>query len=136
MEPQTALGGADSRGELHPVAPVHLDLAMVVHPGDSEQQGPLGLHNPLHHAGTHQVRPLVHDGLEGFQHLSRRLEKFRLVRVLPAHRLIDVPEVRIGEIECCHNSQTPFVRRPPRRTGPPHKFQVARKSPAAFTLPR
>ncbi len=31
-------------------------------------------------------------GLEGFQHLSAGLEKFRLVRVLPAHRLIDHPE--------------------------------------------
>ena len=100
VEPQAALGGADGGGELHPVAPVDLHLALVVHPGDAEQQAALRLHNPVNDAGTDDVGPLLGHRLEGLQHLAHGLEELRLVGVLPADLLIHALEVRIGKRKC------------------------------------
>ena len=75
MEPQAALGGADGGGELHPVAAVHLDLAVVVHPGHAEQQAALRLHHTVHNAHLGQLGLLIVHGLEGFHNLAYSLEE-------------------------------------------------------------
>ena len=100
VEAQAALGGADGGGELHPVAPVHLNLAVVVHPGDTEQQAALGLHHTLDDAGPGQLGLLVKDGLEGLQHLAHSLKELGLMGILGADALIDALQVRIGKSKC------------------------------------
>ena len=113
VEPQAALGGADGGGELHPVAAVDLHLAVVVHPGDAEQQAALRLHNPVDDAGFGQPLVLLHHGLEGFQHLADGLEKLRLVGILPADIFIDALEIRIGKGKC--HIAKPFLLAPARQ---------------------
>ncbi len=73
---------ADGGGELHPVAAVDLHPAVVVHPGDAEQQAALRLHNPVDDAGLGQPLVLLHHGLEGLQHLADGLKELRLVGIL------------------------------------------------------
>ena len=81
MEPQTALVGADGAVELHPVAPVHLHLALIVHPGDAEKNDPLRLHEPLQQTGLFVLGMLVKHGGNAFQNFRGRLQKFAFVGV-------------------------------------------------------
>lgn len=104
MEPQAALGGADGGGELHPVAAVHLDLAMVVHPGHAEQQAALRLHHTVHNAHLGQLGLLIVHGLEGFHNLAYSLEELGLMGVLLADAFVHVLKVRIGDRKC-HNAK-------------------------------
>ena len=99
VEAQAALVGTDGGVELHPEASVHLHLAVVVHPRDPEDDHPLRLHHPGHHALLNELRPLFYHGLEGLQHLVDRLEKFLLVGILALNVLVDAQESLVGN---CH----------------------------------
>ena len=83
MEPHTALIGTDSAVELDPVGVVHLDLALVIHPGHPEQDAPLGGGQPLQQ-GVPAVSIFValDDHPQGLQHLFHRLVEFGLTGVL------------------------------------------------------
>ena len=48
MQPEPALDGTQRAVELNAVAAVHLHAAMIVHPGHTEDDCPLRLHQPLH----------------------------------------------------------------------------------------
>ena len=81
VEAQPALIGADGGVKLHPVAPVDLHLAGVIHPGDAEHDHPLRLHHT-----ADDVEPLVagiglHHRLQGLQHLLYSLEELGLMGV-------------------------------------------------------
>jgi hypothetical protein len=91
VEPQAALVGADGAGELHAVAPVDLDLARVVHPGDAELDHPLGLDHPLEDLGLVVLGVLLEDHHQGTDHLADGLEELWLVGVSllhPPHEVI------------------------------------------------
>ena len=83
VEPKAALIGADGGVELDPVAVVHLDLALVVYPGDPEHDDPLRGSQPLQ-KGVLAVGCLIllDDHLQGLQHLGDGLQEFRLAGVL------------------------------------------------------
>ena len=49
VEADAALVGADGVVELHPVAPVHMQVVVVVGPGDAEADNPVGLRHALQH---------------------------------------------------------------------------------------
>ena len=101
MEPQAALVGADGAVELHAVAAVDLHLALVVHPGHTEGDDPLGLHQPLDQAGFLVFGVLFHQGLDALQHLDDRLQKLRLVGVALCQALIDPLQVFIRQHCIC-----------------------------------
>ena len=105
MEPQTALVGADGRVELHPVAPVHLDLATVVHPRHPEHHDALRLHQPLDDTVLLQLRAALHHRLQRLQHLLYSLEKLRLMGALLGQIVVDLLQISVFQ---CHIDQTPF----------------------------
>ena len=70
VEAQTALVGADGAIKLHAVAQVHLHLALIVDPGHTERDDPLGLHDTLDNLGLLELGMLVVDVLNRLQHLS------------------------------------------------------------------
>ena len=82
MEPQAALIGPDGRIELHPVAPVHLHLAGVVHPGHPEHDHALRLHDAADDILLLVAGVGLHHRLQGLQHLLHSLEELRLVGAL------------------------------------------------------
>ena len=82
MEAQTALVGADRGVELHTVAAVDLDLAVVVHPGNAEDDDALGLNEALHEAGFFPLGVLVDDVLEALKDFVNGLQELGLVGVV------------------------------------------------------
>ena len=73
MEPQTALVGADGAVELHPEAPVHVDVALIVLPGYPELDDPLRLHQAVHDAFLDIFRLCLDHRNQGGQDLLDRL---------------------------------------------------------------
>ena len=82
VKAQAALVGADGGIELHPVAPVYLHPAAVVHPGHPEHHHPLGLYDAADDVLLLVAGVGLHHGLQGLQNLLRGLEELRLVGVL------------------------------------------------------
>mgnify|MGYP001348679698 CR=1 FL=1 len=72
---------------------VYLDGALVVHPGHSELDHTLRLHDALKDARLLQLGTLLHDRLEGLQHFAHSLEEFRLMGIFLLHGGIDVLQV-------------------------------------------
>ena len=99
MEAQAALGRADGRGKLDAIAAVHLHVALVVHPRDTEEQAALRLHDALDDAGLDQLGALLHHRLEGLQHLPDGLEEFFLIRVLADYVRVHFLQIAVGK---CH----------------------------------
>ena len=85
VEPEPALVGADGGVELDPVAPVHVDLTPVVHPGHPEGDDPLGLHKGLHDPLLLILGMPVDDLVQALQKLQHRLVELLLVRVPGDH---------------------------------------------------
>lgn len=83
VEPQTTLVRAERAVELHAVAPVDVDLAVVVLPRDTEDDLPLGLHQPLDEGRVRELRTLREGRSQGFEHLVRGLEELGLRRIAP-----------------------------------------------------
>ena len=81
MEPQAALVGANGGVELHAEAAVHLDLAVVVHPGHAEHNLALGLHDALQDAGGLILGVGLDDRLQRGEHLGGGLDKLRLAGI-------------------------------------------------------
>ncbi len=81
VEPQAALVGADGAVELHPEAPVDVDLALIILPGHPELDDPLRLHQAVHHALRDVLRAGLHHGDQRSEDLVDRLVKLRLRRV-------------------------------------------------------
>ncbi len=94
MEAQTALVGADGAVELDTVAVVHLNLTLVVHPGNPEQDGALRGGQALQQSvAAVSVLVLLDHGAQRFQNLIDRLMKFGLVGILlfdPGKGLVNI----------------------------------------------
>ncbi len=93
MEPQTALVGADGAVELDPEAPVDMDAALVVLPGDPELDDPLRLHQAVHDALGDELRAGFHHGNQGGKDLPYRLVELRLRRIAlndPLHQIVEI----------------------------------------------
>ena len=88
VEPQAALVGADGTVELYPVAPVHLYLALIIHPGHTEADDALRLHQTLDQAVGFVLGVLVHQGLDALQDLPDSLQKLRLAGIAHSQPLI------------------------------------------------
>ena len=81
MEAETALVGADGGVELHPVSPVHMHLAVVVHPGHPEADHALRLHEHLDDAVPLVLRMLLDDQIQALQNLQDRLVELLLIGI-------------------------------------------------------
>ena len=106
MEPQTALVGADGAVELHTIAVVHLNLSLVVHPGNTEHDDPLRGDETLQ-KGVLPVVVLIffNDDPQRFQDLRYGLQEFRLARILSGNPLQDF--IYIAHRQVC-SSQSIF----------------------------
>src|SRR5699024_2079295 len=89
VEAQAALVGADGAVELNAVAAVDLHLALIVHPGHTEGDDPLGLDQTLDQAGLLVLGVLFHQGLDALQHLLHSLQELRLVGVALGQTVVD-----------------------------------------------
>ena len=88
VETQTALIGADRAVELDAETAVHLDLAAVIHPGDSKLNETFRLNKTLDNAVFLVLRVLLDNALEAFQDLHDRLMELRLAGVAGQHSII------------------------------------------------
>ena len=75
VEAEAALVGADGAVELDAVAAVDADLALVVHPGHAEDDGALGLDDPLEDGVLLVLRLLLEDRGQGVQDLGGGLDE-------------------------------------------------------------
>ncbi|EKD36946.1 MAG: hypothetical protein ACD_75C01314G0001 [uncultured bacterium] len=91
METQAALVRAKHAAHPHAKAPVDMNLALIVHPGNPEQDHPLRFGNPLQHGLLPVFQVAVQHRLDTFHHLFDRLMKFTLLRVL----LLDPIDYRV-----------------------------------------
>ena len=93
VETQTALVGTDGAVELHAVAEVHLNLALVVYPRHTEGDDALGLYETFEQTLGLEFGMLVVNVLDGYQHFTDSLEEFCLTGMAGLqllHKLIDV----------------------------------------------
>ena len=97
MEAQAALVGADGAVELHAVAAVHLDLALIIDPGHTEADDALRLHQTLDQAGLLVLGVLFHHGLDALQHLTHSLQEFRLVGIALCQAFVHALQVFIRQ---------------------------------------
>ena len=82
MESQSSLVWAYGAVELHTVSDVDLYLALVVHPGDTESDDALWLHQTLYDFGTFKLRVLVVYILNRNQHFFHCLQVFSFAWML------------------------------------------------------
>ena len=78
MEAQAALIRTDCAVKLDAVAPVDLNLVIVVHPANAEDSRAFRLDDTLKQRCFLIVRITLHNRTDRFQHLRYRLAKFRL----------------------------------------------------------
>ena len=64
---------ADGVVELHAIADVDVDFAVVVHPRHAESEDAVGLYEAFHETDAFKFRMLVIDGFDGLQKLRARL---------------------------------------------------------------
>ena len=83
VQAQAALVRADRGVELHAVAAVDMDLAVVVYPRHAELDLALRLRDALQDAGGLILRVGLDDRLQGGEDLGGRLDKLRFVCVEP-----------------------------------------------------
>ena len=102
VEPQAPLVRTDGGVELGAVAAVHMDLALVVLPGDAEGNHPLRLHQPLHDPGLLKLRVAHHIGLQRLKHLQHGLQELRLVFV--ALYRVQIDFLQIGVLQHADSS--------------------------------
>ncbi len=97
MEAQAALVGADGRVELNAVAAVDLDLAVVVHPGDTELNDTLGLDKALQQGILFPLGMLVDHQLQRLKDLADGLQELRLMSVALFHAFIHALQILVGQ---------------------------------------
>ena len=95
MEAQAALVGADGAVELHTVAAVHLNLALIVNPGHTEGDDALRLDQTLNQSGLLVLRVLLHNGLDALQNLAHSLQELRLVGIALFQTFVNALQVFI-----------------------------------------
>ena len=95
MQPQAALVGADGGIVLDPIAPVHLHLALVIHPGHPEGDHALRLDNALKNAPVDEVGTAVRHRRKGLQHFAHCLQEFGFIGVTLLHTAVEITEVFI-----------------------------------------
>src|SRR5690606_26395740 len=76
MKPKAPLERAERGVELHTEAARHLHLGVVVHPGETEDNVPLGLADPLDQRTVDIVGMFRHDRAEAVEHFPDRLMEF------------------------------------------------------------
>ncbi len=81
VEAHAALEGADGGAVLHPVAAIHLHLALVIHPAHPKLHQALGFHQSLQQAVLQVAGVALHIGPDGGDHLAHGLDELGLVRV-------------------------------------------------------
>ena len=81
VKPESSLIGTDGRIELDAVSAVHLDLTLIVYPGNAEDDLALRLYQALEYSGCLVLGVGLDDGLQGFQDLVDCLQEFRLARI-------------------------------------------------------
>ena len=81
MESDAALVGADGGVELDTIAAVDLHLAVVVHPGDTEDDLPFRFHQTFQNAGFYQVGTGFDDRFQALQNLGDSLNEFRFAGI-------------------------------------------------------
>ena len=81
VEAKTALVGADGRIVLDTVAAVDLNIAVVVHPGNTELNHAFRLYKALKKRSFFPFRMLVDDQFERLKDFSDGLKKFRFVSI-------------------------------------------------------
>ena len=128
MEAQAALVGADGAVELDAVAAVDLHLALVVHPGHTEGDDPLGLHQALDQAGLLVLGVLFHQGLDALQHLDHRLQELGLVGVAPGQALVDALQIFVRQHSERYSFPNPGAAGG--RSGPPLPRSFTRTLPS------
>ena len=95
MEAQAALVGADGAVELHTVAAVHLNLALIVNPGYTEGDDALRLDQTLDQSGLLVLGVLLHNGLDALQNLAHSLQELRLVGIALFQTFVNALQVFI-----------------------------------------
>ena len=78
---QTALVGSDSRVELNSETAVNLELAVVVYPGNTENDLPLGLDHSVDNARLYEIGPLLYNGLDALEDLVNGLQELGLTLI-------------------------------------------------------
>ena len=109
VEPESALVGSDGGVELDTVSAVDLDLALVVDPGHTEHDDPLGLDDPLDDSGLLKLGPCLDDGLQGLEDFLDCLKELGLVGVALFEACEDLLQVCILDCHLFHLSGTPPV---------------------------
>ena len=110
VEAQAALVGADGGVELHAVAAVDLDLALVVDPRHAEHDHALGLDDALEKRGLLVLGVGVEGGLQGLEDLLGGLDELGLLGVAGLKLGDDLLGIR-------------HVLLPSRAAGPRQKFR-------------
>ena len=95
MEAQAALVGADRGVELHTVATVDLNLAVVIDPGNAEDDDALGLDEALHEAGFFPLGVLVDDMLEALKDFINGLKELGLVGMILLKVCVDAVQISV-----------------------------------------
>jgi len=81
MKTDTAFEGADGVVELHAEPAVDMDVALIVFPGDAENDRPLRLHDSLVDVGLHKFRMPFGRGFQRLQDLFHGLVEFGLMGI-------------------------------------------------------
>ena len=97
MEAQAALVRSDRGVELDAIAAVHLDLALVIGPSDTELHHALRLDEALEYARLLILRVLLDYGLKAFEDLANGLQEFRLIAIALFDLRIHALDVLISE---------------------------------------
>src|SRR5690606_19483055 len=95
VEPQAPFVGAEGGVELDAEAAVHLHLAIVVDPGDAEDDLALGLAQAADHGGVGVLGVLGHHGAQAVQDLVHGLVEFDLSGVAAQDFLMDVVQLLV-----------------------------------------
>ena len=94
MEAQPALVGPDGAVHLDAETPVDVDLAVVVDPGDPEDDHPLGLGHTLEDLGLAVLGPGIDHRGQARVDLAYGLDELRFTGVLVLDRSYDRIDVR------------------------------------------
>ena len=105
MEAQAAFVGADGRVELHTVAAVDLDLAIVIHPGHAEHHNTLGFHHAFDQTGLLIFRMGLNNGLQAFENFLNSLQEFLLLSIALCKALVHFVQISIFDR---HGIHSPF----------------------------
>src|SRR5690606_16264117 len=95
VEPQPALVRAEGAVELDAELTVDVDAALVVLPGDPEDDLPLRLADPLDDLRVGVLGVLVHGGPDAFQDLAHGLVELPFTRVARQYVLVDALQLDV-----------------------------------------